>query len=50
MRVDDVQLGCWGCSHIHGETPLRLDNIGKKMQGALYLWSLVPPEMITSIQ
>ena len=34
---------------IHGETPMRLDNIGKKMQGALYLYSLAP-DLIASIQ
>ena len=35
---------------IYVKSPLRLDNIGKKMQDALYLCSLAPPALIASIQ
>ena len=47
--VNSIQIrGARGVP-IHAQTPLRLD-IGKKMQGALCLCSVAPPELVTSIQ
>ena len=48
--MNGLQIRGAGSVYIHGETPVRLDNIGKKMQGALFLYSLAPPGLIASIQ
>ena len=48
--MENLQIGSARGVPINVESPLRLDNIGKKVQGALYLYSLAPPELIASIQ